>query len=403
MSNLYQASNQWAHRPEDERFETPEAMRDACLSYAKGSRTATVPFDALRLETQGQDLMLAGKTDTRALMTHYAFGQLCNQAKAPANFVRQLPPTLAMQVMNNRIKAVSEENNAKYDARLLFHANGNLVVRAVTSELYDRVWNYELLDRGIIPLIREFGWRVPPARPAKANQKGTRKATAADILPGQEGFGLSIKVGDDIAPAGLYASDHDMFAFIVHTDRVVRAGNRALMRGCFFRNSEVGDGSLEGTFFLLDNVCGNHICWGVENVHSIKIRHIAGKDKVDQGETLKRFTKQWDVEMAKYIDAGAQDQELKIAKAMSYRIGATKEEVIDTLFKYARTHSLPAITKKRLDAAYETAKLHEGWYGDPKSAWGMVSGLTENSQKDGYADERNDVDQQAVKVLEIAF
>jgi hypothetical protein len=205
-----------------------------------------------------------------------------------------------------------------------------------------------------------------------------------------------------IAPAGLYASDHDMFVFLVHTDRVVRAGNRMLMRGCFFRNSEVGDGALEGTFFLLDNVCGNHIVWGAENVHSVRIRHVAGKDMKDSNASLKRFAKQWSVAMNTYQNSSVNSTEMKIEKAMNYEIAATKEEIIDTVFKYARSHSLPAITKNRIDDAYETAVLHEGWYGNPRSAWGIVSGLTENSQG-SYSDVRDDVDRQAAKVLEIAF
>ena len=49
-------------------------------------------------------------------------------------------------------------------------------------------------------------------------EKGIRIATEADVLRGA-GFGLSIRVGDKIAPAGLYASDHDMFVFMVNNDK----------------------------------------------------------------------------------------------------------------------------------------------------------------------------------------
>ena len=49
-------------------------------------------------------------------------------------------------------------------------------------------------------------------------------------------------------PSGLYASDHDMFAFLVAPDRVISdGGGGSLMRGIFVRNSEVGDAALSVT------------------------------------------------------------------------------------------------------------------------------------------------------------
>jgi len=81
----------------------------------------------------------------------------------------------------------------------------------MTSEKYTRIWNWEIADR--LNEMVEKGWRVPPARPAMPNQPGTRPATVQDVLD-VAGF-LSVNLGDPIAPAGLYASDHDMFAFLV--------------------------------------------------------------------------------------------------------------------------------------------------------------------------------------------
>lgn len=396
MSELFAAMGQWATRPADERFWTVQDLLEATRSHRDGSAVSTpTPFSTLRSEVVNGELCLAGRSGQSAKFTHYGFGQISQLAGAPANFLRQLPEGLASDCLNNRLKARGDDK-AKHDARILFHQNGELVVRSVTTELYDRVWNADLVER-MVPMVEKGGWMVPPARPAVEDPRA-RPATLEDLIPGQSDFGLSVREGDMIAPAGLYASDHDMFAFLINPERTVRAGERALMRGFFVRNSEVGDGSLRFDFFLMDNVCGNHIVWGAENVHSIKVRHV-GSDTLVKG--LSKFR----VQLNKYADAVGSEQERQIEKAMAFELGATKDEVIDEVFKYARSHSLPAITKRRIGEAYDTAASDRGrlWYGDnPRSVWSMVSGLTENSQG-AYTDTRNEIDTQAGKLLEIAF
>ncbi len=80
---------------------------------------------------------------------------------------------------------------------------------------------------------------VPPARPAFPDQPGTRPATEDDVLAVKD-F-LSINVGDPVAPAGLYASNHDMFAFLINEEnRIDDGSDSGLSRGVFFENSEVG-------------------------------------------------------------------------------------------------------------------------------------------------------------------
>jgi hypothetical protein len=395
--NLFAANRQWATRPDDERFETLEQMLAVTRGYALSAQTVEAPAASLRVEANGEDLYLT-RGHGGAKLTHYAFGQIAARASAPANYLRSLPPTLAAQNINHGLK---ENYQASDDqARILMHQNGSTVVRAVNGEVYDRTWNYTIVER--LMQLRPQGWRVPPARPVREGQKGTRKATEADILPNQTDFGLAVKVGDDIAPAGLYASDHDMFAFLVNPERAVKAGNRMLMRGIIVRNSEVGDGAYSVLYFCMDEVCGNHIIWGVENVHEIRVRHVAGRKNLDQGRTMERAMAKFRLQLARYEAAGAAEQEIKIQRAMEFEIGATKEEIIDATFKYAQTHSLPLMTRSRLEAGLETAEKHEDWYGNPRSAWGLMSGITENSQAE-YTDARTDIDVQAARLLNMAF
>ena len=381
---LFRASKQWSTRPADERFGSLKEMYDACKGYADVSRTSTVPYANLRVETADGEVQLTGKTGTLAKLTHWAFGQLSRVVGAPADYLRRLPATLAVQNLNHGLK---ERADGEAQASLLFHQNGGLLLRAITSPEYARIWNHDIVGRLVD--LQGAGWRVPPARPALKDQPGTRPATEADVLEVGES-GLSVKVGDLIAPAGLYASDHDMFAFLINEkNRVNDGSDQGLSRGFFAWNSEVGGGVFGVMSFLYRTICGNHIVWGASKVNEIRIRHI--------GEANDKAWMNLAVEVRRYADSSVSDLEAKISKARRYEIAATKEDVLDTLFK-ARIG-----TQKLLAEAYDVAEKHIDTDGAPTTAWGFVQGMTRLSQQSSFADKRNEIDRSAAKVLEIVF
>lgn len=400
MANLNEASYQWQNRPDDQRFASLKDMYDACKRYAASAQSVKAYVNALRVEAQDGDLKLVGKSEKPADLTHYSFGQLAGLIKAPAAYLRSLPATLAAQNLNHGLKAradrLTDVTEGDDKVNLLLHANGHLVARAITTESYDRVWNYEVIERICARLMND-GWVVPPARPCREGQAGARAATKADILPNQGDFGLAIKEGDMIAPAGLYASDHDMFAFLAKMGDTVSDGDKLLNRGAFIRNSEVGDGSLRVKTFLVDQICGNHICWGVSKVTEISVRHMKSKD-VEHGNTLQSALTKWNV-FAQTMPT-AEEMEQRIAMAKNYVIAATKEDVLENLFKFAKAKNLTALSRKALAAGYEVAEQNPR-YGNPNTAWAMVNGLTEVSQKTGYTDVRTDMDEQAGRIMEI--
>lgn len=383
---LFHASKQWAERPEDERFETLESMHQACKSYADAAKTAHVPYSQLRAEAIDGEVQLTGRSGVLAKFTHWAFGQLCRTVEAPADYLRELPATLAVQNLNHGLKEKADGYNG--EAQLLFHQNGGLLLRSVTSDKYARIWNRDVTAR-ILPLQND-GWKVPPARPAMEGQRGTRPATQADVLRCAGSLGIAIKEGDLIAPAGLYASDHDMFAFMVNESKPIDSGTgKPMYKGFFAWNSEVGAASFGLMTFLYDSVCGNHIVWGAKDVREIRIRHIGNADV--------RSTRHLAVELKNYVESSVGDIEMTIARARRTTIAMTKDEVLDSLFK-KRVTSLV-----NLDKAYQLAEKHEDLHGAPNTVWGMVSGLTRLSQETPYADQRAALDRSAAKILEITF
>lgn len=395
--NLFEANAQWSKRPDDERFSSIEEMGKACESYARESINGIAQLGDLRVEADSGNLLLVGKSRTAASLSHFGFGQLARLADAPAGYLRRLPATLAAQNINHGLAKADVERSVKL---LLHKRSSGLIARAITGDMYDRVWNFEIVNK-ISQRLTPNGWRVPPARPAREGQAGTRRATAADILPNQGDFGLAIKEGDLIAPAGLYASDHDMFAFLVNHENPVFDGSKFLNRGVFIQNSEVGDCALRFKIFTYDNVCGNHIVWGVGKVAEVSVRHIKGGLDA-KGRTLQNALNKW--EMMSRTLPSADEMEGAIKAARSREIGGTKDEVLDAVFGFAKARGLQALSRETIKAGYELAEKTPR-YGAPTTVWGMVNGLTEVSQTlaGAHTDTRVGIDTQAGRLMDMAF
>lgn len=383
--DLFQASNQWATRPDDERFWTLREAHDATFDYFRTAIERTVPYSDLRVEASDDDVLLVGKANNPARLTHWAFGQLAQRCGAPAGYLRELPATLAAQNLNHGLKHHAGDEKAV----VLFHRNGDLLARAFTSDIYNRIWNHEVIRRAIE--LESRGWRVPPARPARDGQRGARPATEADILDRRDGGGgLSVNVGDLIAPAGIYASDHDCFLFLVNENNRIEDGSEGgLSRGVFITNSEVGAASLRITRFYYRHVCGNHIVWDASNVVEVRLRHV--------GESVgDRFRQAIQAQVSWVNDKATTDRD-RIKQAQTFLLGDNKDEVLDKLFG-VKSLGLSRIT---CDTAY--AKVLPEVDGDPRTAWGFAQGLTRLSQQTSFTDERDRLDRAAGKVIEFAF
>lgn len=351
---LFQAHDQWAKRPKDQTFTSIRNLYDATRAYAATAGEKSVSVDTLRTEAIDGSVRVVGKGSTPARLTHWSFGQLAVRVGAPANYLRNLPATLAVQNLNHGLsKRVEKDEDATVN--MLFHANGDLLLRAITSDKYSRIWNWEVAERLLD--LESKGWT--PATP-------------------------DIRKIDDRLP--LYASDHDMFAFIMRPDRVIREnGNPSgLKRGLIASNSEVGAGKIRLTRFLYREMCGNHIIWGAEDVIDMAASHI--------GNVRERFAT-WQVEVNRYLNESASEQEAKIAASKTKKIAGTKEELLDALFG---KRSL-GLSRKVIDAAYDAVVPDED--GSPLTVWGITQGLTRYSQQTPYADERTEIDKAAGKLL----
>jgi hypothetical protein len=388
MTDLTRAANEWANRPADQRFGSLAELKMATERHRINAREADIVRPTV-LERDGALLLIDGadKGSAETRLSHWSFGQLAGLAGAPPGYLRTLPAGTAQECLNIGLRRRDERGEGAPLLALVDVTDG-LQTRALTSQKYARVYDSEVVDRMMV--LEAQGWRVPPARPSPKSGPGTRPATEADVLRrNTTGGGLAVKVGDPIAPAGLYASDRDVFVFLVNEDRIIDDGSpEGLARGFFCWNSEVGSAALGLTTFLYKHVCGNHIVWGASGVVDTRIRHV-GKPHESWGGV--------EVELRKYADSvGALDESgIKTAKARV--LGVDKLGVLDGLLGLRK---LPAeLSRTMLSDAYDLAEEHADWYGAPNTAWGVVNGLTMLSQQKAYTDERTTLDRAAGKLM----
>ena len=383
-SNLMAAHAQWANRPLDERYWNLADLHASLIARNAKSKEVQMETNKLRISESNGEVCVVGPAGIPTRLTNWSFSQLCNKYGATAEYLRRKPASLAALNLNDDMGRESGAN-----AQLLLHKDGDVTtVRAITTD-YDRLWNGQIVQ-ALMKNGMQNGWMTPPARPTK-NDPRTRPATAEDIVPGQENFGLAVKVGDPIAPAGVYEGDRDMFLFLVNPTRIIDDGGSGLMRGVFIWNSEVGAGAFSAQTFLLENVCGNHICWGASSIETIRIIH--------RGDNIKKFAPR----VLKMLDAARptdlSEEETMIRTAKTKILGKDKEELVKLIYGRKALQ----INKKDVENAYDWAVRWEHTAkAAPTTAWGFVHGLTRYSQTMKYTDEREKLDGIGGKILEWA-
>lgn len=358
MSVLTRANREWERRPADERFGSLADMHVRAMEIRTAAAVAKIKMDALRVINQDDDLALMGNEGKPARLTNWSFGQVAERAKAPTHYLGTLPAPLAAECLN----AGLAKHRDGAEAQLLIDTRAdNLTARAITSDKYSRIWNSDITKR-LVDLEQQGPWQ-----PAPAAFDGSR---------------------------GLYLGDRDMFAFLVDNDRRIfeRGPGGGLSRGFITWNSEVGGGAFGFMSFLYEYICGNHRIWGATNVAEMRVIHI-GRDQAS-----KAFN-QLQVELRKYADSSADDDEARVAAARKFQIAATKDEVLDAVFGLKS----PMLTRSRIAQAYDLAEQRVDWYGSPRSAWGMAGGLTEIARDLPNANDRLALDTAAAKVMEMAF
>lgn len=364
-------SSEWFSRPDDERFLSLTDLHAAVKARAERATTRTVETREVRVEASRDDaerlaLIVPGR-DQPVTPTHWSFGQLASLVGAPAGYLRQLPAPLAgINLQHGLI-----EHRAEL-MKTLETEDGRVELRAVTGPDYGRIWDHELVAAVMKIAGNGTGdtrWKVP----------GLLDWSTMTYNP-------VIDITRDTTT--LYASDRDIFLFLVDDLHPIEAGRLPngdpdlFFRGFYAWNSEVGSKTLGMASFYLRAVCMNRNIWGAEGFEEISIRHskfAANRFAHEAAPALENFASSSPAPFMAGI------------KAARERIVARKDEDRETFLR------------KRGFSRGETEKIiarvleEEGR--PPESIFDFVQGITALARDKPHQDARLDLEGKAAKLL----
>jgi hypothetical protein len=367
-------SSEWFSRPDDERYLSLSALQAAVKGRAERSRTRTVESASIHVEASRDDperlaLILPG-AQAPVAPTHWSFGQLASLVSAPAAYLRQLPAPLAGINLQYGLT-----NHRAEQVKTLETENGRMELRAVTGPDYGRIYDHELVSavqRIAGDGVGDTRWKVP------------------GVLDWSTGlYNPRVDITKDTTT--LYASDRDVFLFLVDDMNPIEAGKLPdgspdlFFRGFYCWNSEVGAKTLGIASFYLRAVCQNRNLWGVEDFQEISIRHskyAANRFAHEAAPALARFAES---SPAPFIEG--------IRSARARIVATTDQDRTDFLRKrgFGKAESAKIV---------ETVLTEEGH--PPESVFDFVQGITAVARTKPQQDARLDLEGRARKLLEHA-
>jgi hypothetical protein len=366
-----EASTQWATRPSDQRFRTLEELSEKVKGRRLRSRSVDIDSQRTKVTSEGGKLIING-TITPCEPTHWSFGQLSTVIGAPAKYLRTLPQELLVKNLNHGLETTPRDTH-KFMTIASEDESVN-TLQAITSPTYGRIWDADCVD-AVGRIVERSNGRFH--NPLAYAHKGT-----------PNGF-QSIDTSKT-ERAGLYASDRDVFMFMIDGGSILEAGPRAeLHRGFFVWNSEVGSKTFGLCTFLFNTVCGNNIVWGATDVNRLVIRHTSGGPG--------RFDSQAMPALLDYVNASAAPVEHTIKAASEKIVWDGKDASFAGLLEYLSKAS--KFSKSELRSAIDFAKAEEG---DCRTLWQLVQGFTAYARGFDWVDARIDLETRAGKLLNLA-
>ena len=367
-------SSEWFSRPNDERYLSLSELYASVKGRAERSRTRTVESAAIRVEAHRDDpenlALILPDAEAPVAPTHWSFGQLASLVSAPAAYLRQLPAPLAGINLQYGLTSHRAEQ-----IKTLETEDGRTELRAVTGPDYGRIYDHELV--AAVQKIAGNGtgdtrWKVP----------GTLDWSSGVYNP-------MVDITKDTTT--LYASDRDVFLFLVDDMNPIEAGKLPdgspdlYFRGFYCWNSEVGAKTLGIASFYLRAVCQNRNLWGVEDFQEISIRH--------SKYAANRFAHEAAPALTRFADSSPRPFVEGIRAARERIVARNDDDRTDFLRKRG-------FSKAETARIVETVLAEEGR--PPESVFDFVQGITAVARSKPQQDARLDMEGKAKKLLERA-
>ena len=367
-------SSEWFSRLDDEKFLSLSDLYASVKGRAERSRTRMVESAAIRVEAHRDDpeklALVLPDAEAPVAPTHWSFGQLASLVSAPAAYLRQLPAPLAGINLQYGLT-----NHRAEQVKTMEVANDRTELRAVTGPDYGRIYDHELVSA--VQRIAGDGagdtrWKVP------------------GVLDWSTGvYNPMVDVTKDTTT--LYASDRDVFLFLVDDLNPIEAGTLPdgspdlYFRGFYCWNSEVGAKTLGIASFYLRAVCQNRNLWGVEDFQEISIRH--------SKYAANRFAHEAAPALTRFAESSPAPFVQGIRTARERIVARTDEDRTDFLRKRG-------FTKADTAKIVETVLVEEGR--PPESVFDFVQGITAVARGKPQQDARLAMETRAKKLLERA-
>jgi hypothetical protein len=367
-------SAQWAMRPDDQRFLDLTSLRDQTAQWAAESAAkCAMPKDLFVTHDPSAENGLVFRMNDEELATsHFAFGQVARMAGAPANYLRGLPAPLAAINLNYGLKAREQKDQSFY----IRETGEAKIMRGVTSPQYGRIFDHEVADA----VMKIAG-----------NGTGDTRWKVPGCIDWSNAHGVAYNPNVDITKENttLYASDRDVFLFLVDDMNPIEVGKLAsgdpdlMFRGFYVWNSEVGQRTFGLATMYLRGVCQNRNLWGVEGFSEIVFPHtrLAPTKFAEQaGPALLSFTNSATDKVVNGV---------KAAKAA--KVSVTDEERIEFLAKFG-------FSEKQARELIATAELEEGR--KPENVWDHAQAVSAKARKEQFQENRLQLEAIAGKMLD---
>ena len=365
-------SSEWFNRPDDERYLSLDDLWASVKGRSERSRsrvvqTADIRVEAARDSAERLHLMLP-KAQEPVSPTHWAFGQLASIVGAPASYLRQLPAPLAGINLQYGLTNHRAEQVKTFETE-----EGRTELRAVTGPDYGRIHDHELVEA---------------VQRIAGNGTGDTRWKVPGVLDWSTGvYNPDVEISRDTTT--LYASDRDVFLFLVDDHNPIEAGRLPdgspdlYFRGFYCWNSEVGAKTLGMASFYLRAVCQNRNLWGVEEFQEITIRH--------SKYAASRFAHEAAPALTRFANSSPQGF-MNGIKAARQQIVARTDEDRDAFLRKR------GFSKAESGKIIEKVLMEEGR--PPESIFDFVQGITRLARDKTQQDARLDMEGRAKKLLD---
>lgn len=369
-------SAQWAERPDDQKFTSLKALRDHVAKRQEKMTEIILPSTSIVADAIDEKRIVIKADGATVEPTNYGFGLLAYRAEAPAGYLRRLPAHLAAQCLNEGFRTVAGElvdGKPVGASQIKLYHDGTSLYSAMSSN-FGRIY-----DKDVVEAVMKVA----------GNGTGDTRWKVPGVMNWGKGtYNPFVDITKDTTT--LYASDRDIFLFLVDDTHPIEVGKLAdgspdyMFRGFYVWGSEMGGKSMGISTFMLRGVCQNRNLWGVEDQLTMTIRHT----KLAPA----RFVEDFNKTLLAYSTSSDKPIIDKVKAAKKLVLATTDDE------RFAFLTEKIGLSRPQALATVRRVVEEEGR--KPESAWDFAQGITALARGIKATDDRRALELKASSVME---